>query len=1092
LGLNETFSGVFLNNGGVLAVNKSGTGTWTVSGANTYTGGFNLNGGVVNAGIAQNAAVSGPFGASGAISFGGGTLQYSAVNQYDYSARIANSTGPIAIDVSGTNVTFASALPNSNTGGLTLTNSTGTGRLTLTSGANLFTGNTVINGGLLALSGSGNLPATPSISIACGATFDVSGVTGGYNLGGSQTLLGSGVVTGAVATAGSGSFILPATNGVAGVLTFSNSLNLSAGASLDFDLSASHASGNDQIVVGGNLTLGSSDAININVLNGAANLDQTGDYVLFSVAGTLTMSGQPGLYYNYTQPANFAHYSVQKTGNNVVLHYSATTAPTVTSVIVSNTVDGSATATRWQTVTIYATVSPGAGNLTNVSVNLSSIGGSASQTMNNLGNNTYSYTATVGVGALVGNDVLSVTATDTLAGKGLGSATLTVNSATETWDGLAANANWGSGANWAGGNPPGYSGDSLIFTGSTQTNPIMNNSYNVAGITFDGSAGNFTITNTAGTTLTLNGTLENDSSDSQTLNVPVVLSAIQSINDNSGNGVELGGAVSGTGGFNIDSGIVTLSGSNSFAGGTTVSATLKVGSSTALPNGAAVSDVSLAGGILDLNGTNAIVNGLNGTGTLDNTSPTNASTLTIGNDNESSSLSSITIQNSGGTNLALVKIGTGDLALASANTFGGGVTVSNGSVTLGNNTGAGTGVITLAGGTLFNNATITVPNNLFAQAGTTSIIDNGAAANLTLNGGFTGSGTLTRGSSQIDSLYLNGDDSGFTGVYQDQNSANSITRFSAATAGSASARWIFNQAQNLTRTALQFTGGTIRFGSVSGAGYLSENGAFTNTVEVGALGLNDTFTGSFQDNGGVLSLTKVGTGTLTMSGANAYNGLTTVSNGTLVVSTAFAGGGDFVVNDNTTLGVTNNAGTQAAELGNLTLGNSAGPTTLFFNNVINPTTPVINASAVVTVNGQCHLVISNSILNSGGVYPLVQYGSLVNPGGLVLASLPAGVVATLTNDTSNFWLALRVSVGNGVSTNAATVNFKATVAGATGSQTMNFNWAPDHQGWQLYTNAVGLTATSSWFPVPGSATVTNESLAIDPKHANVFFQLRYP
>jgi hypothetical protein len=79
-----------------------------------------------------------------------------------------------------------------------------------------------------------------------------------------------------------------------------------------------------------------------------------------------------------------------------------------------------------------------------------------------------------------------------------------------------------------------------------------------------------------------------------------------------------------------------------------------------------------------------------------------------------------------------------------------------------------------------------------------------------------------------------------------------------------------------------------------------------------------------------------------------------------------------------------------------------------------------------------------------------------------------------------------------VSTNAATVNFKATVAGATGSQTMNFNWAPDHQGWQLYTNAVGLTATSSWFPVPGSATVTNESLAIDPKHANVFFQLRYP
>jgi hypothetical protein len=79
-----------------------------------------------------------------------------------------------------------------------------------------------------------------------------------------------------------------------------------------------------------------------------------------------------------------------------------------------------------------------------------------------------------------------------------------------------------------------------------------------------------------------------------------------------------------------------------------------------------------------------------------------------------------------------------------------------------------------------------------------------------------------------------------------------------------------------------------------------------------------------------------------------------------------------------------------------------------------------------------------------------------------------------------------------VNTNAATANFAATVTGGAGSQTFNFTWDPGHLGWQLYTNSVGLTAAGSWFPVPGSSSVTNESLTLDPTQTNVFFQLRYP
>jgi hypothetical protein len=77
-----------------------------------------------------------------------------------------------------------------------------------------------------------------------------------------------------------------------------------------------------------------------------------------------------------------------------------------------------------------------------------------------------------------------------------------------------------------------------------------------------------------------------------------------------------------------------------------------------------------------------------------------------------------------------------------------------------------------------------------------------------------------------------------------------------------------------------------------------------------------------------------------------------------------------------------------------------------------------------------------------------------------------------------------------VNTDPATANFTASVSGS--GHTLNFSWAADHKGWQLYTNSVGLTATGSWYPVPGSANGTSQSITVDPTQPNVFFQLRYP
>ena len=81
-----------------------------------------------------------------------------------------------------------------------------------------------------------------------------------------------------------------------------------------------------------------------------------------------------------------------------------------------------------------------------------------------------------------------------------------------------------------------------------------------------------------------------------------------------------------------------------------------------------------------------------------------------------------------------------------------------------------------------------------------------------------------------------------------------------------------------------------------------------------------------------------------------------------------------------------------------------------------------------------------------------------------------------------------IVVSSAVNTNPATLNFKAVQVG----NTLQLTWAPDHKGWQLYTNSVGLSATGSWFPVPGSAAVTNETINVDSSKTNVFFQPRYP
>ena len=173
-GITVTFSGVISGNTTTKNLGWAGIhgGVIVLSGANTYTKTNILYSGTVQVAHSETAGTSGPLGKSAAansgnIVFSGGTLQYSAANQFDYSGRFTAGTHlPVNqaynIDVNGQAVTFATALTSSG-GSLTLSDTAGGGTLTLTK-ANTYAGGTTINAGTLDVSSTGSIAGNVTVN----------------------------------------------------------------------------------------------------------------------------------------------------------------------------------------------------------------------------------------------------------------------------------------------------------------------------------------------------------------------------------------------------------------------------------------------------------------------------------------------------------------------------------------------------------------------------------------------------------------------------------------------------------------------------------------------------------------------------------------------------------------------------------------------------------------------------------------------------------------------------------------------------------------------------------------------------------------
>ncbi|MDE2492372.1 MAG: autotransporter-associated beta strand repeat-containing protein [Alphaproteobacteria bacterium] len=238
---------------------KYGSGTLTITGAATYTGGTTINAGTLQLGnggtggsitgdivdngslkadrsdtLTLSGAISGT-GAftqmgtgttifTGADSYGGGTTVAAGTLQIGNGGTTGSVSGNIAdnsqvvIDLSS-NASYSGVI--SGTGGLA---QSGTGTFTLT-GTNTYTGATTVNAGTLSVNGS--ITSSSGVTVANGGT-----------LGGTGTVPGTTVANGGTLAAG---------NSI-GTLHINGNLTLSTGSTVNTELSTSSA---DEIIVTG-------------------------------------------------------------------------------------------------------------------------------------------------------------------------------------------------------------------------------------------------------------------------------------------------------------------------------------------------------------------------------------------------------------------------------------------------------------------------------------------------------------------------------------------------------------------------------------------------------------------------------------------------------------------------------------------------------------------------------------------------------------------------------------------------------------------------------------------------------------------------
>ncbi len=187
--------------------------------------------------------------------------------------------------------------------------------------------------------------------------------------------------------------------------------------------------------------------------------------------------------------------------------------------------------------------------------------------------------------------------------------------------------------------------------------------------------------------------------------------------------------------------LIVSNANNNYSGGTTISAgILQLGVDNAIPGNSVGGDV-IANATLDMNGHNNTINGLNGAGSVDNTTGGN-STLTIGANGDSGTFTG-TIQNSAGT-VSIIKVGAGTETFSGGIFYSGTTTVSGGTLSISSAGGSGG----TPGNLVVSNGAVFIANSVSGVALPVNnvLVSTNSSLNLLLNSTVTGlnaNGTIT-------------------------------------------------------------------------------------------------------------------------------------------------------------------------------------------------------------------------------------------------------------------------------------------------------------------------------------------------------------
>jgi autotransporter-associated beta strand protein len=936
--------------------------TWTNNSGSLLTVNGNVTGGSTSSGQVQTLTLTN----TGA----GGTTIAGVISDLSGGGKVA-----VTVSNSGSGITTLSG-SNTFTGGLALTS----GNLALGNNGALASGTVTVSAGQLDLAGynpvitnlQGSAGTITDSGAAATMTLDAGSYGGAINDGAGQV---------SVVKLTSGILALTGSNGYSGTTTLS-------GGTLQINSPYSLGNGGNLIFNGGTLQLTAPVTTSRNyVINSGANavIDTNGNTLTDNGAisnasgtggltklntGTLVLGGSN----SYAGATTVSAGTLQLANAYALPSASAVDTVASTNLTIS---PGAFLDLNGYSVAVSGGVPSGTGTITNIN-------GGTTSTLTLTG--AYGGVLTDGVGSSTGAGALAVTYSD-------GGASVTIQPSTSITNTYTGGTTIANGVRFAPTVASAGSGLITVQSGGQyytyQNVGTVTNNFNLAG---NGAPSDTPALGALRLTATETGM--------------ITLAGATTIGSEGLVPGYFQGQITGAADLYMLSGILVLDNTTSnptnYTGNTYIDAyvgsptsggakatTVRLGASNQIPSTSSVTintnnPATTAG--FDMNGHNDAINGLNGTGIVDDVSAGGTSLLTIGSSGGSGSFSGV-IKNTTGV-VSVTKTGTGTETFSGADTYTGANLINGGILNASSSSALGTGHVTFGGGTLQYGTSGAAGTDLSSR-----IVSSGSAISLDTDGqtvtyasalagsntggltlqdsaGSPGSLTLAAADAYFGATTVNSGALNLTGTLTSSSSVavngGSFTVNSGGTVAAASTVSVANGATftvqsggSLGSAPALTDNGTVNFNNAAQT-VSSLNGTSTGSLALGAsttlsVSSGGTYAGGISGSGN-LNLTG---GTLTIassSGAANSTGNVNVNGGTLIVS-GYLSGGLTTVNSAAILGGTgflespvqvNQGGTISAGVGQSFAGTSL--------TIINNVTLSGTATVALNVDGSGNLV----------------------------------------------------------------------------------------------------------------------------------------